>query len=192
MSKSESSKVEKADDDQPAADAVSRTAADVAFIEALARILKDNDLAELDVTREYGEDDELQVRLSRVAASIATAPLAAPMAPPQVAHAAAQAVSPSPAPAALADAEAAPAANPADDPGCVTSPMVGTAYLARSPGAEPFIQVGDTVTEGQTLLIIEAMKHMNDIPAPHSGTVKQILVADAQPVEFGAPLVIIG
>ena len=76
-------------------------------------------------------------------------------------------------------------------PGAVTSPMVGTAYLQPEPGAKSFVQVGDQVSEGQTVLIIEAMKTMNQIPAPHSGTVKRILIEDGTPVEFGAPLMII-
>ena len=82
-------------------------------------------------------------------------------------------------------------ADPAQHPGAVTSPMVGTVYLQPEPGSEPFIRVGAQVTEGQTLLIIEAMKTMNQIPAPRAGTISRILVADGTPVEYGAPLVII-
>ena len=81
--------------------------------------------------------------------------------------------------------------DPAQHPGVVTSPMVGTAYRAPEPGAKPFIDVGSVVKAGDTLLIIEAMKTMNQIPAPRSGTVTQILFEDAQPVEFGEPLMII-
>lgn len=81
--------------------------------------------------------------------------------------------------------------DPAQHPGVVTSPMVGTAYRAPEPGAKPFIEVGSTVEAGATLLVIEAMKTMNQIPAPRSGTVVQILFEDAQPVEFGEPLLII-
>jgi acetyl-CoA carboxylase biotin carboxyl carrier protein len=81
--------------------------------------------------------------------------------------------------------------DPAQHPGVVTSPMVGTAYRSPEPGAKPFIEVGSTVEAGATLLIIEAMKTMNQIPAPRSGTVVQILFEDAQPVEFGEPLLII-
>ena len=81
--------------------------------------------------------------------------------------------------------------DPAKHPGAVTSPMVGTAYRAPEPGAKPFVEVGSTVTAGQTLLIIEAMKTMNQIPAPRAGTVTQILVEDGQPVEYGEPLLII-
>ena len=79
----------------------------------------------------------------------------------------------------------------AKHPGVVPSPMVGTAYWASEPGAKPFIEVGAKVSVGQTLLIIEAMKTMNQIPSPRAGTVKQILIEDGQPVEFGEPLVII-
>jgi acetyl-CoA carboxylase biotin carboxyl carrier protein len=81
--------------------------------------------------------------------------------------------------------------DPAKHPGAVPSPMVGTAYLAPSPGARPFVDVGQMVKAGETLLIIEAMKTMNQIPAPRSGTVTQILVEDGQPVEFGEPMMII-
>jgi acetyl-CoA carboxylase biotin carboxyl carrier protein len=90
-----------------------------------------------------------------------------------------------------ATAVAAPAADMAKHPGAVPSPMVGTAYWASEPGAKPFIEVGSKVSVGQTLLIIEAMKTMNQIPSPKAGTVTQILVEDGQPVEFGEPLVII-
>jgi acetyl-CoA carboxylase biotin carboxyl carrier protein len=157
-------------------------AADVAFIEALARLLKENDLTELEVKREYGEDDSLNVRVSKAA--------------PQVVHMAAHAapaLAAAPAPAAPAPS-AAPAAGPedlAEHPGAVTSPMVGTVYLQPEPGSQPFVSVGTNVTEGQTILIVEAMKTMNQIPAPRSGTVKRILVADGSPVEYGAPLMII-
>jgi acetyl-CoA carboxylase biotin carboxyl carrier protein len=82
-------------------------------------------------------------------------------------------------------------ADPAEDPGVVPSPMVGTAYLQAEPDAPPFVKVGDVVTEGQTILIVEAMKTMNQIAAPRAGRVKRILVVDGQPVEFGAPLFIL-
>jgi acetyl-CoA carboxylase biotin carboxyl carrier protein len=155
--------------------------ADVAFIEALARLLKENDLTELEVKREYGEDDSLNVRVSKSAPQVVQ--VAAP-----VAHA------PVPAAAAAAPQAAAPAPasdDPADHPGAVTSPMVGTVYLQPEPGSQPFVSVGSTVTEGQTILIVEAMKTMNQIPAPRAGTVKRILVTDGAPVEYGAPLMII-
>ncbi len=156
--------------------------ADVAFIKALAELLRDNDLTELQVKREYGEDDSLDVVVSRQVAAMA--------APVQVAMPAA-----APAAAAPAAAPAAPAAEAAEDPashpGAVPSPMVGTAYLQAEPGAPSFISVGQQVKEGDTLLIIEAMKTMNHIPAPKAGTVKRILVEDGAAVEFGTPLAIV-
>ena len=94
-----------------------------------------------------------------------------------------------PAPAAPIVADA--SGDPAGHPGAVTSPMVGTVYLSPEPGTPAFVKVGDTVTEGQTVLIVEAMKTMNQIPAPRAGTIKRILVEDASPVEYGAPLMII-
>ncbi len=161
---------------------------DVEFIRALAELLQENDLTELEVKREYGEADRLNVRVSR-AREVIAAPAPAPVA--AAAPAAAAPAAPEPAPA--AEAAPAPAAegDPASHPGCVTSPMVGTVYLQPEPGAAPFVKIGDSVQEGDTLLIIEAMKTMNQIPAPHSGTVKRILVSDGDPVEFGAPLMII-
>lgn len=155
--------------------------ADVAFIQALAELLNKNDLTELSVKREYGEDDALEVRVVKQA-NIVTTTMAAPMAM-ATPMAAPTAAAPAAAPAAVED--------PAQHPGAVTSPMVGTAYLAAEPGATPFVTVGATVAEGQTVLIIEAMKTMNHIPAPRAGTVKRILVSDGTPVEFGAPLLII-
>ncbi len=156
--------------------------ADVAFIKALAELLSENDLSELEVTRDYAEADSLSVRVSKVSAVAAPVAVAAPA---QVAVA----------PAAAAPAAEAPAANapedPAAHPGAVTSPMVGTVYMQPEPGAASFISVGAQVSQGDTLLIIEAMKTMNHIPAPKSGTVKRILVEDGTPVEFGAPLVIV-
>lgn len=159
------------------------TEADVAFIQALAELLNKNELTELSVKREYGDDDSLEVRVIKQA-NVVTVAAAAPA---PVYHAA-----PAAAPAAATPA-AAPAApeDPAQHPGAVTSPMVGTCYLAAEPGASPFVSVGATVTEGQTVLIIEAMKTMNHIPAPKAGTVKRILVEDGTPVEYGAPLMII-
>ncbi|MEL6619469.1 MAG: acetyl-CoA carboxylase biotin carboxyl carrier protein [Pseudomonadota bacterium] len=155
---------------------------DVAFIRALAELLRENDLTELQVKREYGEDDSLNVRVSRQMIQAA--------APAQVAVAAPAAAAPAPAaPAPAAAPEA--AADPAEDPGAVTSPMVGTVYMQAEPGAPSFIKVGQQVSEGDTLLIVEAMKTMNHIPAPRAGTVKRILVDDGAAVEFGAPLVIL-
>ena len=141
--------------------------ADVAFIQALAELLAANELTELEVMREYGDNDSLNVRVSRaqeivtqVAAPVAAAPVAAP------APAAAPAAAPAP-------AAAAPSEDPASHPGAVTSPMVGTVYLQAEPGAPSFVSVGAQVKEGDTLLIIEAMKTMNHIPAPKAGTVSR-------------------
>jgi acetyl-CoA carboxylase biotin carboxyl carrier protein len=150
---------------------------DVAFIKALAELLNENDLTELSVKREYGEDDTLHVRVSRKGEAVTYAAAPAP-----VAHAA---------PAAAAAAAAAPAEDPASHPGAVTSPMVGTVYMQAEPGAPSFVSVGAQVAEGDTLLIIEAMKTMNHIPAPRAGTVKRILIEDGAAVEYGAPLMII-
>ncbi|SMH32052.1 acetyl-CoA carboxylase biotin carboxyl carrier protein [Maritimibacter sp. HL-12] len=155
---------------------------DVAFIKALAELLTENDLGEIRVKRDYGEDDGIDVRVSRASAMVAPQAVAAP----------------APAPAAALQPAAAPApAAPAGDgdpsahPGAVTSPMVGTVYLQAEPGSPAFVKVGDSVSEGDTVLIIEAMKTMNQIPAPRAGIVKRILVEDGAPVEFGAPLMII-
>ena len=154
--------------------------ADVEFIKALAELLRENDLTELQVKRDYGEDDSLNVRVSRQM-------MAAPAAPMQVAAAAPLAAA---APAA-ANVSVEVAEDPAAHPGAVASPMVGTVYLQPEPGAPSFIKVGQAVSEGDTLLIVEAMKTMNHIPAPKAGTVKRILVEDGAAVEFGSPLVIV-
>ena len=157
---------------------------DVAFIKALAELLNENDLTELQVKREYGDDDSLNVRVSRrkeIAPQIvAQAQMPAPSASVMAAAPA----------AASADAPAS-AEDPASHPGAVTSPMVGTVYTQAEPGAPSFVSVGDHVSEGDTLVIIEAMKTMNHIPATHSGTVKRILVEDGAAVEYGAPLMIV-
>ncbi len=153
---------------------------DVTFIKALAELLRENDLTELQVKRDYGDNDSLNVRVSRQTQMAQQVTVAAPTAA---------------APAPVAAAPAAPAAeasaDPADLPGAVTSPMVGTVYMQGEPGAPAFVSVGQQVKEGDTLLIIEAMKTMNQIPAPRGGTVKRILVEDGGPVEYGAPLMII-
>ncbi|GAB1380144.1 acetyl-CoA carboxylase biotin carboxyl carrier protein [Pararhodobacter aggregans] len=155
---------------------------DVAFIKALAELLNQNELTEISVKREYGENDTLNVKVAKQSQIVQAAPVSY----------AAPAAAPSAAPSAPAAAAAAPAsADPADHPGAVSSPMVGTAYLAAEPGADPFVAVGQQVSAGQTVLIIEAMKTMNHIPAPASGVVKRILVTDGTPVEYGAPLMII-
>ena len=155
---------------------------DVAFIRALAELLNENDLTELSVKREYGEDDTLNVRVSRrTEAAPASAPAAsAPAAP----------AAPAADPARAARVEITPE-DPASHPGAVTSPMVGSVYLQAEPGAPAFVSVGSDVAEGDTLLIIEAMKTMNHIPAPRAGTVRRILVEDGAAVEYGAPLMII-
>lgn len=155
------------------------TETDVAFISALAELLNKNELTELSVKREYGEDDSLEVRV------VKQATVATMAAPAPVMHHAPAGTAPAPA-AAVAQPE-----DPAQHPGAVTSPMVGTVYLSPEPGSAAFVAIGATVAAGQTVLIIEAMKTMNHIPAPTSGVVKRILVEDGSPVEYGAPLMII-
>jgi acetyl-CoA carboxylase biotin carboxyl carrier protein len=148
---------------------------DTALVRELAEMLGDTGLTEIEV-----EDGERKIRVSRgggVAMAAAPAPVAAP-APA--------------APAAAAPVPESAAAPEADTAGAIKSPMVGTVYLASEPGAANFVKVGDSVTEGQTLLIVEAMKVMNPITADKAGTVKAILVQNAQPVEFDQPLVVIG
>ena len=157
---------------------------DVVFIQALAELLSSEDLTEIEVNRLYGEDNSLNVRISK--AQNVTHVTAAPAAP----LATAAPATPAPAPAPSAEAPAA-IEDPAAHPGAVTSPMVGTVYLQAEPGSPPFITVGAKVSEGDTILIIEAMKTMNQIPAPKAGTVTRILVEDSAAVEFGSPLVII-
>lgn len=157
---------------------------DVAFIQALAEVLQEKELTEIEVEREYGEDDRLNVRVSRQREVVQMAAAPAPVAVAAAPTAAAPAAVPAPAPVASND-------DPASHPGAVTSPMVGTVYMQAEPGAPAFISVGSSVSEGDTLLIVEAMKTMNHIPAPKSGTVKRILVEDGGAVEFGTPLVII-
>ncbi|ASY62444.1 Biotin carboxyl carrier protein of acetyl-CoA carboxylase [Sinorhizobium sojae CCBAU 05684] len=151
---------------------------DQALIRDLANILKDTDLTEIEV-----EQDDLRIRVSRngtpVAMSMPTMPTY--HVPPMAAAA--------PAPAAPGAPAAAEGGHNAKN--AVTAPMVGTAYLAPAPGARPFIEVGATVKEGQTILIIEAMKTMNQIPAPRAGKVTEILVQDTAPVEYGEPLIVI-
>jgi acetyl-CoA carboxylase biotin carboxyl carrier protein len=138
-------------------------------IRGLAKLLDETGLTEIEIER-GGE----RIRIARTARAVNVSAPALPAAPQPA---------PAPAPAATVD--------PAKHPGAVPSPMVGTAYLAPSPGAKPFVDIGQTVKAGDTLLIVEAMKTMNQIPAPRGGTVTQILVEDGQPVEFGEPLMII-
>lgn len=157
--------------------------ADVAFVKALAEVLRANDLTELEVERGSKSEGRLLVRVSRGAAPVMT--MQAPSAPQP--SAAAPASAPSPA----AGASDAGAGDPSSLPGVVPSPMVGTVYLAPEPGSSAFVKIGDAVSEGQTLLIVEAMKTMNHIPAPRSGTVTRILVEDGGAVEYGAPLMVV-
>ena len=144
--------------------------AEAAWIRELAGILDETGLTEIEI-----EKDDMRLRVSRqgnVAAYAAPAPVSVPSA----SAAPVQSVS--------------PAAGPSH-PGAVKSPMVGTAYLSPSPGSDPFVREGSQVSEGQTLLIIEAMKTMNPIAAPRSGRVVKIIVTDAQPVEYDEPLLVI-
>jgi acetyl-CoA carboxylase biotin carboxyl carrier protein len=146
-----------------------RPAVDHDLIRELARLLDETGLSEI----EYERDGQ-RVRVARQTHLAAAAPArtAAPAEPP--------------APA----AETAPL-DPAKHPGVITSPMVGTAYVGPEPGARPFVEVGSRVEAGDTLLIVEAMKTMNQIPSPRAGTVIQVLIEDGQPVEFGEPLMIV-
>jgi len=143
---------------------------DSALIRELATLLDETSLTEIEIERAG-----LRVRVARNVSIAAAMPAAVVAA----------------APVAAAAASAGASADLSKHPGAVTSPMVGTAYWAPEPGAKPFVEVGSKVSVGQTLLIIEAMKTMNQIPSPRSGTVTQILIEDGQPVEFGEPLVII-
>jgi acetyl-CoA carboxylase biotin carboxyl carrier protein len=138
-------------------------------IRELAALLDETGLTEIEI-----EDDDQRIRVARNAGCA----MPAHIAPATAAPAPVTMSSPQP-------------ADPAKHPGVVTSPMVGTAYIAAEPGGKPFIDVGSKVKAGETLLIVEAMKTMNQIPAPRAGTVIQILFEDGQPVEFGEPLLII-
>ncbi len=139
------------------------------LVRELAELLVEKDLNEIDV-----KDHDVRIRLSRGVASIAQ---------PQIAMA--------PAPAVAVETAGAAAPEKLSDKNAVPSPMVGTVYLASAPDAAPFVSVGSHVNEGDTILIVEAMKTMNDIAAPRSGTITAILVEDKQPVEFGESLVVI-
>lgn len=145
---------------------------EAAWIRELAAILDQTGLTEIEI-----EKPDVRVRVAR---SVTAGPVAYSAGP---APAAAPAL-----PRAAANAAAAPVGPPV---GAINSPMVGTVYLSPSPGAEPFVKPGDKVTPGQTLMIIEAMKTMNPIASPKAGIVRQILVRDAQPVEFGEPLIVV-
>ena len=145
---------------------------DKQLVRDLAAILDETNLTEIEV-----EQDEMRIRVSRQAGG-------------QFIQSAMQAPSPPAAPSTPSTAEpAAPASGGSKN--AIPSPMVGTAYASPAPGSKPFIEVGQSVREGQTLLIIEAMKTMNQIPSPRSGTVTEILFEDSQPVEYGEPLVVI-
>lgn len=147
---------------------------DPATIRELAQILRESDLTEIELV-----DNDMRVKLVR---QVTVAAMAMPVA---AAHA-------GPAITALAPALVAPAAEiDADHPGAVNSPMVGVAYLSAEPTAAPFVTLGSKVTQGQTLLLIEAMKTYNQIKAPRAGTVTRILVESGTPVEFGEPLMIV-
>ncbi|WP_196258450.1 acetyl-CoA carboxylase biotin carboxyl carrier protein [Pelagibacterium limicola] len=152
------------------------------LIRTIAELVNEANLAEIEL-----EQDDFRIRVTRTFAKEVVQVAAPSYAAPAM-------------PAAPAAPVAAPAATPvpaasaedlASNPATLTSPMVGTAYLAAEPGAKPFIEVGSKVTEGQTVLIVEAMKTMNQIPAHRAGTVTRILVEDASPVEYGEPLVVI-
>ncbi len=145
----------------------SEPAIDEGVVRSLAKLLDETGLTEIEI-----EKAGLRVRVARQSTAVASAPVYV-----------------SPASAAMPVPEG--VVDPAKHPGVVTSPMVGTAYRAPEPGAKPFVDVGTAVRAGETLLIIEAMKTMNQIPAPRAGTVVQILIEDGQPVEFGEPLMII-
>ncbi|MGV0878622.1 acetyl-CoA carboxylase biotin carboxyl carrier protein [Martelella sp. FLE1502] len=153
-----------------------KKAVDAKLVRELAVILNDTELTEIEV-----EQDGMRIRVAREIMA----------APQQMMHYAPAPAAAAPAPAAAAAAEPAAAVAAPKHDDAVKAPMVGTVYLAPAPGARPFIEVGANVKEGQTLLIIEAMKTMNQIPAPKSGKIVQILVDDAQPVEFDEALVVI-
>ena len=142
------------------------------LIRELAELLTETGLTEIEFER-----DDTRIRVARNQAPVAHFP-SMPAAPPPPAQPELK-----PPPQASEDV--------AEHPGVVLSPMVGTAYFAAEPGARPFVDIGETVREGQTLLIVEAMKTMNQIPAPRAGTVTRILIEDGQPVEYGEPLMII-
>ncbi|MCY0146557.1 acetyl-CoA carboxylase biotin carboxyl carrier protein [Hoeflea sp. G2-23] len=140
------------------------------LIRDLANILNETDLTEIEI-----EQDDLRVRVSRAGTAQT---IHAPIAQPQV-------TAPQQAPVEAAPVAATPSAN------AITAPMVGSVYLSPAPGSKPFVEVGQMVKEGQTILIIEAMKTMNQIPSPRAGKVIQILVADGDPVEFAEPMIVI-
>ena len=164
-------------DKKPSAGSKSGMNVDTSLVRELAELLNETGLTEIEV-----EDDDRKIRVAR-GGVVASAP-AAIAAPAQAAP-----VSPAPAAPAPAGEETAPAADHAN---ALKSPMVGTAYLAPEPSAPNFVKVGDSVSEGDTLLIVEAMKVMNPITADKAGTIKAVLIENAQPIEFDQPLVVIG
>ncbi len=143
------------------------------LIRQLATLLDETNLSEIELER-----DNFRVRVARQITVEAPVAVAAP-------------IQASASPAAASPVPAAASSDPAANPGAIASPMVGTCYRSPEPGARTFVEIGDTVTLGQTIIIIEAMKTMNQIPAPRAGKVTAILVEDGQPVEYGEPLVII-
>ncbi|RMB08552.1 acetyl-CoA carboxylase biotin carboxyl carrier protein [Eilatimonas milleporae] len=151
------------------------------LIREMADLLDQSSLSEIEV-----EEDDFRIRVAREITAPTITQVAVPGQGP-----AAQTVPVAPAPGPAASETAPAATDPAQHPGVITAPMVGTAYAAPSPDAEPFIKVGDSVKEGDTILIIEAMKVMNQIAATKSGTVKEIHFQDGQPVEYGEPLCIV-
>jgi acetyl-CoA carboxylase biotin carboxyl carrier protein len=153
---------------------------DQALIRAIAELLNEQNLAEIEIERE-----DLRVRVTRSYASTGVQQVMVPAAAPAPA-----AVAPT-APQGSAAAAKIEADDLASNPGTLTSPMVGTAYLSPEPGKPAFVTIGARVSEGQTILIIEAMKTMNQIPAHKSGVISRILVDDASPIEYGQPLAVI-
>ena len=151
---------------------------DILFVESLTKVLKKNNLTELEISRDYGDQKGITVRLSqRLNADHETTVTKMPIITEIETK--------------TTEKKSKSSDDPALSAGAVTSPMVGTCFLQPEPGSKPFVSVGENVIEGQTLLIIEAMKTMNHIPASKTGIIKRILVEDGTPVEFGAPLMII-
>ena len=140
---------------------------DQGLIRELAELLTETGLSEIEIER-----DQTRIRVARTVTVTAAAPIAAM-------------------PVATPGAAGAPVVTDANHPGAVHSPMVGTAFRAPEPGGRPYVDIGDSVRQGDTVMIVEAMKTMNQIPAPRSGKVTKILVEDGQPVEFGEPLLIV-
>jgi len=148
---------------------------DVQLVRDLAQVLDSTNLTDIKI-----ELGDVRIRVSRHAAPTSIVQgFAPPPSPPSIES------------TVSVGTAGAPSAPVTDNSNAITSPMVGTAYLAPAPGARPFVEIGQKVSEGETLLIVEAMKTMNPITAPYSGTVRAVLISDAQPVEFGEPLIVI-